>query len=50
MAGMRNVLIHFYFGVNLKLVWKTIQEDIPLARQQIVGVLNDLSQESGFDV
>jgi len=46
MAGMRDVLIHFYFGVNLKLVWKTIQEDIPLARQQITGVLNDLSQEA----
>ena len=25
MAGMRDRLIHFYFGVDYKLVWKTIK-------------------------
>ncbi len=28
MAGMRDRLIHFYFGVDYKLVWKTIKERI----------------------
>ncbi len=28
-AGMRDKLIHEYFGVNNKVVWKTIKEDIP---------------------
>jgi len=46
MAGMRDVLIHFYFGVDLKLTWKTIQEDIPLARQQIAGILSDLTADA----
>lgn len=30
--GMRNIVIHEYFQVNLAIVWQTIQEDlIPLA-------------------
>jgi uncharacterized protein with HEPN domain len=29
MAGMRDKLIHGYFGVNLKRVWKTVKEEIP---------------------
>lgn len=28
-AGMRDKLIHHYFGVDLKTVWKTINQDIP---------------------
>jgi len=28
-TGMRDKLIHEYFGVNNKVVWKTIKEDIP---------------------
>jgi uncharacterized protein with HEPN domain len=29
-AGMRDKMIHEYFGVNLKIVWQTIEEDLPL--------------------
>ena len=28
-VGMRNVLIHEYDGIDLQLVWETIQKDIP---------------------
>jgi uncharacterized protein with HEPN domain len=29
MRGMRNVLVHDYFDVDLSIIWKTAREDIP---------------------
>ncbi len=43
MAGMRDVLIHFYFGVNLRLVWKTVQEDLPTTQKHIARILEELN-------
>ena len=28
-SDMRNILIHEYFGVDLEIVWETLQSDIP---------------------
>jgi len=33
-AGMRDKLIHGYFGVDLDAVWKTVTEDIPFLEEQ----------------
>ena len=33
MAGMRDKLIHDYVGVNLQVVWKTVQVDLPRLSQ-----------------
>jgi len=38
---MRNILIHEYFGINLKVVWDTCQNDIPLLKSFIEKVLTD---------
>ena len=35
MAGMRDRLIHFYFGVDYKLVWTTIKERLPQVKSEI---------------
>jgi uncharacterized protein with HEPN domain len=38
-SGMRDKLIHEYFGVNLNLVWHTIEHDVPEFLQEIEKVL-----------
>jgi len=42
MAGMRDKVIHFYFGVNYQKVWKTIKEDIPGIKPLIIKVFEKL--------
>ena len=39
MAGMRDRLIHFYFGVDYQLVWMTIKERLPQVKPQIQEIL-----------
>lgn len=33
--GMRNFIIHEYFGVDLNIVWDTIKEDLPTFKENI---------------
>lgn len=42
MAGMRDRLIHFYFGIKYDLVWETIKKVIPQIKPLISKILNDL--------
>ena len=40
MTGMRNKLIHEYFGVDLEIVWAVIKEELP----PLIHYLNKLHQ------
>lgn len=42
MAGMRDRLIHFYFGVKYDLIWNTIQQIIPLIKPTLEKMFDDL--------
>lgn len=44
-AGMRDVLIHGYFGVDLELTWKVVKENIPDLKGKITKVKEDLAKE-----
>ncbi len=41
MAGMRDRLIHGYDNVNLKLVWQTVKNRIPLVKPMLQQLLDD---------
>jgi len=44
-AGMRDKVIHAYFGVNLKLIWQVIQKDIPELKPKFEKILEELKRE-----
>ena len=37
--GMRSKLVHQYFGINMEVVWQTIQEDLPFLVNELVNIL-----------
>ena len=41
-AGMRDKLIHDYFGINLQLVWDAVVRDLPDLKRKIDLLLKDL--------
>ena len=40
-AGMRDKLIHDYFGVNLLVVWKAVSEDLPMIKSLLQRMLGE---------
>jgi len=45
MAATRDKLIHGYFGVDLEVVWKTIQQDLAPLKAGVTRILNEIPQE-----
>ena len=41
--GMRNVVIHDYFGVDNEVIWRTVQEDLPPLQLQLADFLQTIS-------
>lgn len=42
-GGMRDKLIHAYFGVDINTVWLTGQKDIPILKREIETILKDIT-------
>ncbi|HEX7342908.1 MAG TPA: DUF86 domain-containing protein [bacterium] len=45
MTGMRDKLIHEYFGVDLDMVWEVVRREIPPLRTLMQKVLSDIEGE-----
>ncbi len=41
-AGMRDKLIHDYFGVDIETVWLTAKDDLPVLKAQVLKILAEL--------
>lgn len=50
MYAMRNRVTHGYFEVDVQILWRTVQGDLPVLERQIQGLLGDRSgkQERGL--
>ena len=44
-AGLRDVLIHAYFGVNIHRVWKMATQDVPKLRVTLLEINKELDSE-----
>ena len=45
MAGTRDKLIHEYFGVNLKVLWKAMNKDIPALKPKMQEMLRKMEED-----
>jgi len=40
-SGFRNVLVHDYLGINLELVWRVIEQDIPTLKTHMRQIIHE---------
>ncbi|MGC1121518.1 MAG: DUF86 domain-containing protein [Candidatus Methanofastidiosia archaeon] len=45
-AGMRDILIHGYFGIDLELTWEVVRKDIPDLKRKILKIKEELGSDA----
>ncbi|NJN71607.1 MAG: DUF86 domain-containing protein [Limnothrix sp. RL_2_0] len=41
--GMRNMVIHEYFRVDVEIIWETLQIDIPMLKRSLLKIQRNLT-------
>lgn len=41
---MRDLLIHDYFGIDIQVVWETAQKDLPVLKEKIQKLINEIEK------
>lgn len=44
-AGMRDKVIHFYFGVNWDIVWRAAKDNLPQFKEKIEEILKAIEEK-----
>ena len=39
--GMRNILVHHYFGIDRDAVWNVVENDLPALKEQLLPLIWD---------
>lgn len=42
-AGLRDILIHEYFGININIIWDVIENKLELLKDTIITLIDDHS-------
>jgi uncharacterized protein with HEPN domain len=45
MSGMRDKMIHEYFGVNIELIWEVVETDLPSLKKNIDHIIHELEKK-----
>ena len=46
-AGMRDKLVHEYFGIRYEVLWETIKKRLPTLRSLIEAILKEMDEKAG---
>ena len=41
-SGFRNVAVHEYLSIDLKMIWDIVEQDLPVLDEQIEAILREL--------
>ena len=44
-VGLRNILVHQYFGIDLRQVWETAELDMPVLKAKVREILQEINDK-----